>query len=97
MAFRGFKVWINAEGNRAVNNEFSRIKKSHKKHNGMAFVFRHLFPVVQVFSESDFVRKPSISDGLVIKIISPLIIQRVQVHIVRRRFSDKHSFYVTYS
>ena len=49
MALRGLEIGINAERDRAIYDELRRIEERHEELDGVAFVVRHFFPVVEIF------------------------------------------------
>jgi hypothetical protein len=79
MAFCALEVRINAERERAVYDKFCRVKERDEEFHGVAFVFGHFGPVIEVFFEGYFVGKPRVSDGLVVQIVRPRVHRGMQI------------------
>ena len=87
MALGRLQIRVDSQGKRPIDDKFRRIKKSHQEFNSVPFVLGHQPPVGQVFAERDFMREPAVPDRLIVKVISPLVIHGMEIHVRRRGFS----------
>jgi hypothetical protein len=90
VAFGRFEVGIDAERDGAVDHKLCRIEERNEKFNGVALVFGHLGPVVEVFLERYFMREPRIADRLVVELDGPRILRWVKVVIFGTSFAYQH-------
>jgi hypothetical protein len=59
-----------------VDDKLGRIEECHQKFYCMPLIVGHFFPIIEIFFKRDFMRKPGISNRLIVKIIRPFIMER---------------------
>src|SRR5262245_30760660 len=89
MALRSLEVRIDGQSNRTIYNKRGRIKKGHQKLHCVTLIISHFLPILHVCLEGDFMREPGVAHCLIVEIIRPLVLDRMQTCIFRRSFSDK--------